>query len=109
MLDEAVPDAPEAPRDLKIADASIGTALRGLSSQDLYGVLHILPRASGPCRECSMIPCWGPAFLTEDLPAQDICLEPRLWGEVVTTHEGWYLAVLTCLLGAGLDCLPSWL
>lgn len=57
-----------------------------------------------------MIPCWGPAFLIEDLPTQvPTCLEPRLWGEVVTAHEGWCLAVLTCLLGTGLDCLRSWL
>lgn len=46
---------------------------------------------------------------TEDLPAQDTCPEPRVLGEAVTTHEDWRLAVLTCLLGAGLDCLRSWL
>lgn len=62
-----------------------------------------------PMKERSSIPCWGPALLREDLPAQDTCLEPRVLGEAVTTHEGWWLAVLTCLLGVGLDCLRSWL
>lgn len=55
-----------------------------------------MSRASGPWRECSMIPCWGPALLTEDLPALDTCLEPRVWGGLVASRahlpaggQGW--------------------
>lgn len=33
-----------------------------------------------------MVPCWGPALLTEDLPAQDTCLEPRVWGGLVASR-----------------------